>query len=111
MTRASEPATGKNSSQITTETVEHLAGLARIQLTTNEIDDLAVEIGSILSHVEKVSEVAAAEVAPTSHPIAISNVMREDVINDVLTREQALMNAPEHADGMFVVSSILGEEQ
>jgi len=50
-------------------------------------------------------------VPATSHPIPINNVMRPDEVADVLTREQALSNAPEAADGMFRVSSILGEEQ
>lgn len=97
--------------EITAETVQHLAGLARIALTEQEIASLTVELDSILANIAKVTEVAGPDVPATSHPIPINNVMRPDVIADVLTQEQALSNAPEAADGMFRVASILGEEQ
>ncbi|MBC9955176.1 Asp-tRNA(Asn)/Glu-tRNA(Gln) amidotransferase subunit GatC [Leucobacter sp. cx-42] len=97
--------------EITTETVEHLAGLARIALTPEEVASLTTELGSILTNIAKVSEVATADVTATSHPIALTNVTRKDEIADVLSREDALKNAPDQADGMFRVTSILGEEQ
>ncbi|SJN12127.1 Aspartyl-tRNA(Asn) amidotransferase subunit C amidotransferase subunit C [Leucobacter sp. 7(1)] len=99
------------SGEITAETVQHLAGLARIALTDTEIDVFTSELGSILTNVAKVSEVVSADVPATSHPIPLNNVTRADEITDVLTREQALANAPETTDHMFRVSSILGEEQ
>lgn len=99
------------SGEITVETVKHHAGLARIALTDSEIAVLTTELGSILENIAKVSEVANADVPATSHPIPLNNVTRPDEIADVLTREQALANAPEATDGMFRVSSILGEEQ
>ncbi|MBK0421046.1 Asp-tRNA(Asn)/Glu-tRNA(Gln) amidotransferase subunit GatC [Leucobacter sp. CSA2] len=99
------------SGEITVETVQHLAGLARIALTEAEVSSLTTELGSILTNIAKVSEVAGPDVPATSHPIPINNVTRADEIADVLTREQALANAPETTDGMFRVSSILGEEQ
>lgn len=98
-------------SEITAESVQHLAGLARIALTDAEVESLTSELGSILLNIAKVSEVATADVPATSHPTPLNNVMRPDVVADVLTREEALANAPEEADGMFRVSSILGEEQ
>jgi aspartyl-tRNA(Asn)/glutamyl-tRNA(Gln) amidotransferase subunit C len=97
--------------EITVETVQHLAGLARIALTDEELVSLTRELGSILANVAKVSEVAGDDVPATSHPIPINNVTRPDEVADVLTLEQALANAPETTDGMFRVSSILGEEQ
>ncbi|QAB17606.1 Asp-tRNA(Asn)/Glu-tRNA(Gln) amidotransferase subunit GatC [Leucobacter muris] len=99
------------SGEITAQTVQHLAGLARIALTDAEIDSLTTELDSILANIAKVSEVARDDVPATSHPIPLNNVTRPDEIADVLTREQALANAPETTDGMFRVSSILGEEQ
>lgn len=105
------PETSAENGEITVETVRHLAGLSRIALTDGELDSLAREIDSILHSIAKVSEVAGADVPPTSHPIPITNVTRPDEIADVLTLEQALQNAPDAADGMFRVSSILGEEQ
>lgn len=96
---------------ISAEQVQHLAGLARIALTPDEIQHLVVELGSIVDNVRKVSEVATADVPATSHPIPLSNVFRPDVVGAVLTNEQALSGAPESADGRFKVSAILGEEQ
>lgn len=96
---------------LSAQTVQHLAGLARIALTDQEVESLTTELGSILTNIAKVSEVASDDVPATSHPVPINNVTRLDEIADVLTREEALQNAPEAADGMFRVSSILGEEQ
>ena len=97
--------------EISAQTVEHLAGLARIALTDAEVATLTSELSSILTHVAKVGEVAGADVAATSHPIPLANVTRPDVVADVLSIEESLTNAPDSADGMFRVSSILGEEQ
>lgn len=99
------------SSEITVETVQHLAGLARIALTDTEVASLSSDLGSILTNIAKVSEVAGADVPATSHPLPLNNVTRPDEIADQLTRDEALANAPEECDGMFRVSSILGEEQ
>lgn len=97
--------------EITVQTVQHLADLARIALTDEEVTTLSRDLDSILHNVAKVSEVATPDVPATSHPIPINNVMRPDEVVDVLSLEQVLANAPESADGMFRVSSILGEEQ
>lgn len=97
--------------EITTATVQHLAGLARIALTETEVETLTRDLSSILTNIAKVSEVATPSVPATSHPIPLSNVTRPDEVADVLTLEEALQNAPDTADGMFRVLSILGEEQ
>ena len=98
-------------SEITVDTVRHLAGLARIALTDDELTAFTGELESILQNVAKVSQVVSADVPATSHPIPLHDVTRPDEVEDVLTLEQALQNAPETSDGMFRVSSILGEEQ
>lgn len=105
------PDTSAANGEITTDTVKHLAGLSRIALTDAELDSLTRELDSILHNIAKVGEVAGADVPPTSHPIPINNVTRPDEVADVLTLEQALSNAPDADQGMFRVSSILGEEQ
>ena len=89
----------------------HLANLARIALTDEEIQALTGELGAIVDSVAKVSEVATPDVAATSHPIPLVNVFRNDVPGVTLTTEQALSGAPEHDGSRFVVSAILGEEQ
>ena len=96
---------------ITTEQVAHLANLARIALCSDEIERLTGELATIVDSVAKVSEVAGADVAATSHPIPLVNVFRADVPGPTLTAEQALAGAPEHDGARFKVSAILGEEQ
>jgi len=98
-------------SELTTETVAHLANLARIALTPEEIEKLTGELGAIVDNVAKVNEVATADVPATSHPIPLANVYRSDVPGVTLTTEQALAGAPEHDGSRFKVSAILGEEQ
>jgi len=98
-------------SEITTETIAHLANLARIALSPEEIEKLTGELGAIVDNVAKVSEVATPDVPATSHPIPLSNVFRPDVPGVTLTTEQALAGAPEHDGVRFKVSAILGEEQ
>ncbi|AQX80006.1 Asp-tRNA(Asn)/Glu-tRNA(Gln) amidotransferase subunit GatC [Plantibacter sp. VKM Ac-2885] len=98
-------------SEITTEQVAHLANLARIALSQDEIAHLTTELDSIVDNIQKVQQVATPDVPATSHPIPLENVYRDDVVGNTLTREQALQNAPESADGRFKVSAILGEEQ
>ena len=90
--------------------VARLADFARIQLTDEEIDRFAGEFDSIMDAVASVSEVATEDVPATSHPIAMTNVFREDVVENTLTQEQALAGAPEAEDGRFAVPQILGEE-
>lgn len=96
---------------ITADTVRHLAELSRIALNDAEVQSLQQDLNSILANVAKVSEVVNPEIAATSHPLPLSNVARVDEVADQLTRDEALRNAPEAANGMFRVSSILGEEQ
>jgi aspartyl-tRNA(Asn)/glutamyl-tRNA(Gln) amidotransferase subunit C len=99
-------------SDISEDRVRHLAGLARIDLTNDEVTHLTAELSKIVDVVATVSAAATDEIPATSHPIPLSNVYREDVVtDDVLTTEQALSGAPEHDGQRFKVSAILGEEQ
>ena len=98
-------------SEITPDVVTHLASLARIALTDEEIQTLTGELGAIVDSVAKVSEVATPDVPATSHPIPLVNGYRADVPGVTLTTEQALAGAPEHDGSRFQVSAILGEEQ
>ena len=98
-------------SEITPDLVRHLGVLARIQLTDDEVTRMTGQLDVIVDNIRKVSEVATADVVATSHPIPMSNVVREDVVGTPLTLEQVLQNAPDAADGRFRVTAILGEEQ
>ncbi|MBW4096218.1 MAG: Asp-tRNA(Asn)/Glu-tRNA(Gln) amidotransferase subunit GatC [Acidobacteria bacterium] len=95
---------------INRDDVAHLAQLAHIQMTDAELDRMAGELAVIVDSVKSVSEVAGQDVPATSHPIPLSNVLREDVVGHVLTAEQALSGAPDSADGKFKVPAILEED-
>jgi aspartyl-tRNA(Asn)/glutamyl-tRNA(Gln) amidotransferase subunit C len=96
---------------LTPDVVKHLAELARIALTDDEVTKLTGELGVILSSIDKVSEVATEDVPGTSHPIPLSNVYRDDVAGETLTTAEALAGAPDHDGSRFRVTAILGEEQ
>ena len=97
--------------EISRDEVAHLADLARIDLDDAELDHLAPQLNVILEAVASISGVAGDDVPPTSHPIPLTNVFREDVVVPGLTAEQALSGAPEAEEQRFRVPRILGEEQ
>ncbi|MDI9890244.1 Asp-tRNA(Asn)/Glu-tRNA(Gln) amidotransferase subunit GatC [Microbacterium sp. IEGM 1404] len=98
-------------SEITPDLVRHLGVLARIELSDEEIQSLTGQLDAIVDNIAKVSEVATPDVFATSHPIPLQNVFRPDIVQQQLTRDQVLQNAPDQADGRFRVTAILGEEQ
>lgn len=85
--------------------------LARIQLDDVEVERLTDQLSAIVDNIAKVSEVATPDVPATSHPIALQNVFREDVVGEMLTLAQVLQNAPDATEDRFKVTAILGEEQ
>jgi aspartyl-tRNA(Asn)/glutamyl-tRNA(Gln) amidotransferase subunit C len=95
---------------ISRDEVANLARLARITMSDAELDHLAGEMDVILGAVARVQEVAGADVLPTSHPLAVNNVTREDLVLPSLTPTEALSGAPESDEGRFKVPQILGEE-
>jgi aspartyl-tRNA(Asn)/glutamyl-tRNA(Gln) amidotransferase subunit C len=90
--------------------VDHVANLARLRLTAEERERFRRQLGLILEHAERVGEVAAEDVPPTSHPIPQANVVRPDDPESSLSQEEALANAPEVEDGRFKVPRIIEEE-
>lgn len=94
---------------ISRDEVAHLARLARLAVTEEELDLFAGQLDVILSAVAKVSDVAAANIPPTSHAVPLTNVFRDDVPRAGLTQQQALAGAPAAEDGRFRVPRILDE--
>lgn len=90
--------------------IDHVARLARLTLTEEEKAQLRDQLGLILEHAAKVSEVAADDVPPTAYAIPRANVYREDVPEPSLPQAEALSNAPEKEDGRFKVGRIVEEE-
>lgn len=97
-------------SEISAATVKRMAGLARIDLTPKETERLAGELDIVAAAVARVNEVVGPDVPATSHPLAMTNVMREDVAGETLSVEQAVASAPASRDGQFLVPQILGED-
>lgn len=95
---------------ITRDEVAHLAHLARLAVTDQELDTFAGQLDVILQAVARVGEVAAEDIPPTSHAVPLTNVLRDDVVRPGLPREEALAGAPDAADGRFRVPRILDEE-
>lgn len=95
---------------ISRDDVAHLARLARLELTDDELAHYAEQLDVILSAVQRVGEVAADDVVPMSHPIPITNVFRPDQRKPSLTPEEALAAAPAVEDERFRVPRILDEE-
>ncbi|TDE95929.1 Asp-tRNA(Asn)/Glu-tRNA(Gln) amidotransferase subunit GatC [Occultella glacieicola] len=98
-------------STINSDEVARLAALARIDLAPDEITRLAGELDVIVQAVATVSEVAGDDVPATSHPIPLTNVLRDDVVGRTLPVDEVLAQAPAAEEGMFLVPQILGEEQ
>jgi aspartyl-tRNA(Asn)/glutamyl-tRNA(Gln) amidotransferase subunit C len=90
--------------------VAHLARLARLAVTEDELDLFAGQLDVILSAVARVGEVAAADVPPMTHAVPLTNVLRPDVVTPCLPREAVLAGAPSVEDDKFRVPRILSEE-
>ena len=97
-------------SDFSPDLVRHLANLARIELTEQEVTALTNELSVIVDAVARVQEIATEDVPATSHPLPITNVFREDVIIPSLSQEAALAAAPDADSGRFRVTAILDEE-
>ena len=95
---------------ITRAEVAHLARLARIALTDDELDHLAPQLEVILGAVARVGEVAAADIPPTSHPLPLTNVTRPDVVRPSLGAAAVLAGAPAAEQQRFAVPRILDED-
>ncbi len=96
-------------SQISRDEVAHLARLARLALTDDELESFAGQLGAILEHVSQIQAVDVTDVEATDNPLEAVNVTRPDVVEPGLTQEEALAQAPKAVDGRFAVPRILGE--
>jgi aspartyl-tRNA(Asn)/glutamyl-tRNA(Gln) amidotransferase subunit C len=96
---------------LTRDDVAHLASLARLTVTEEELGLFAGQLDVIIAAVAAVSEVAAAEVPPTSHPLPLTNVTRPDVVVASLPVGDALAAAPAAEDGRFRVPRMLDDPE
>ncbi|CAM3323824.1 Asp-tRNA(Asn)/Glu-tRNA(Gln) amidotransferase subunit GatC [Paenibacillus lupini] len=92
---------------ITIKDVEHVANLARLELTNEEKEQFTGQLNAILKYAEKLDSLNTDNVEPTSHVLPITNVMREDVTRESLPIEKVLLNAPDEEDGQIKVPAVL----
>ncbi len=93
--------------KITMKEVEHVARLARLELTNEEKERMRAQLDSILSYIDKLNELDTSAVEPTSHVLPMMNVFRDDEVRPSLSQEEALANAPDRQDLFFRVPRIL----
>ena len=106
-------------SRISRDDVVHVARLARLELADHEVDTFTGQLAAILDHAEDVAALetlyvrvigpSLADVAPTSHPYPLVNVLRADQVGPTLSNDDALAAAPQAESGRFRVPTILGE--
>jgi aspartyl-tRNA(Asn)/glutamyl-tRNA(Gln) amidotransferase subunit C len=98
------------SERLTRDDVAHVARLARLSLTDDELDTYTTQLGAVLDHAEDVASLDLADVEPTAHPLPLVNVLRSDEVGPCLDRDEVLAQAPAVEDSRFRVPAILGEE-
>lgn len=92
------------------EQVLHVAKLARLGLSEEEVERMAGELSGILEHVDRIAELDLENVPPTSHVVELENVLRKDEPHESLDRDVALAQAPDPVEGAFRVPSPQAEE-
>jgi aspartyl-tRNA(Asn)/glutamyl-tRNA(Gln) amidotransferase subunit C len=99
------------SDRISTADVVHVAKLARLALTPEEIERTTAQLGDMLDHFADIERLDLADVVPMTQPYPLQNVLRDDVVEPGLDREEVLAAAPDPIDGRFRVPPIIGLDQ
>ncbi len=94
---------------LTIEEVKHVARLARLRLSPEELETMRAELSHILGYIDMLKEVDVSDVPPTAQVTDLLNVVRPDEVRPSLPREDALANAPDQREGMFRVGAIFEE--
>ena len=95
--------------RLTREEVAHVAHLARLEVTEDELDMFTGQLADILDHVEDIEALDVSSVEAMAHPLKLSNVFRPDVVVPSLDRDEVLAQAPAAEEGRFRVPRILSE--
>lgn len=93
--------------KISRQDVEHVALLARLELTEQETEEYTEQLNSILEYAAMLDKLDTNAVSPTAHVVPIHNVMREDEVRESIQQEKVLQNAPDPEDGFFRVPKIV----
>lgn len=92
---------------ITIKNVEHVASLARLELSESEKEKFTGQLNAILKYAEQLNQLDTDGIEPTSHAMPLVNVMREDIVRPSLPIEKVLLNAPDEEDGQIKVPAVL----
>ena len=93
--------------KISKSQVDHVAHLARLTLTEEELERMTGQLDNILSYIDKLDELDTSGITPTSHVFSLSNAFRSDTVQESLPRNEALRNAPKQNGEMFQVPRII----
>lgn len=93
--------------KLTRKDIEHVAHLARLNLSEEELEKMTSQLDTILRYVEKLEELNTENIEPTTHAFSVSNAFREDIPRDSLEQEEALANSPEKNNESFIVPRII----
>ncbi len=95
--------------RLTRQDVAHVADLARLELTEEELEQFTGQLAEVLDHAADIASLDLAGVVPTAHAMAVTNVLRPDELRPCIDREEALAQAPSVEDHRFKVPPILGD--
>lgn len=93
--------------KITPREISHVADLARLHMSQEEVEAMARQLDDILTYVAKLNELDTESVTPTTHAISITNAFREDDVKPSLPRDKALVNGPKQNGEAFVVPRVI----
>ena len=93
--------------KITGAEVKHVARLARLKLSEEEVETFTGQMGAILAYIEKLNELDTDGIVPTAHAVPMENAFREDMERPSIGVDQALANAPDQVDGFFRVPKVI----
>ena len=93
--------------KITREEIEHVARLARLELSEQEKEMFTGQMDAILAYVDKLNELETGGIVPTSHVVPMENAFREDVVTESFGADHALLNAPDRSDDFFRVPKVI----
>ncbi len=93
--------------KISKQDVKHVAKLARLTLSDEELEVMTGQLDNILSYVDKLEELDTSNIKPTSHVFAVSNAFREDEVRESLTQDEAVKNGPQQNGELFQVPRVI----
>lgn len=94
---------------LTRQEVEKVSLLARLRLSSDELDTMTAQLGQIVDYMHLLAELNTDNVQPMAHAIELTNVFRDDAVRESLPRKEALANAPQHDDECYLVPAVLGD--